>query len=225
MRSSSWTSQTKTWKSSCKLENRYWDHISIVVSTLPTRSTLLLYVLHKLFNKNNTKVSYGRMENMAQVIKRHNNKILNQDQMTNEKQCNCRRKNECPLKRSCLKKNLVYQATVTSNNQNAKKVYIGMTEGEFKTRFNNHTMSFKHKKHSTSTAFSKYIWELKEKNENYNIEWSILKHAKSYTSGNKSCNLCTTEKLFILNADKRFLLNKRSELVSKCRHSSKFLYK
>ena len=100
-----------------------------------------------------------------------------------------------------------------------------MTEGEFKTRFNNHIYSFNHKKHATSTALSRYIWDLKNKNENYSIEWSILKHARPYTSGGNSCNLCTTEKLLILNADKRFLLNKRSELVTKCRHAANFLCK
>ena len=34
--------------------------------------------------------------------------------------------------------------------------------------------------------------------------------------------LCITEKLHILKADKSYLLNKRSELISKCRHENKF---
>ena len=37
--------------------------------------------------------------------------------------------------------------------------------------------------------------------------------------------LCLTEKMFILQADKKNLLNKRSKLVSKCRHINKFLLK
>ena len=94
------------------------------------------------------------------------------------------------------------------------KTYISMTENEFKFRFNNHKMSFKHKKHATKTALSKYIWDLKEKHCAYSINWSILK--LSCNSGSNNCNLC------ILNADKLFLLNKRSELISKCRHDNKF---
>ena len=64
---------------------------------------------------------------------------------------------------------------------------------------------------------------LKEKhNCAYSINWSILKHAKPCNSGSNNCNLCTTEKLCILNIDKRFLLNERSELISRCRHDNKF---
>ena len=136
-----------------------------------------------------------------------------------------RNQNECRLMGSCGKKSLVYQATITSNNHTVKKNYIGMTEGSFKTRFNNHMLSFNHRKYSTKTTLSKYIWKLKDNYEDYNIKWSILSHATTYTSGSRSCNLCVMEKLFILNANKRFLLNKRSELVSKCRHVNKFLYK
>ena len=44
----------------------------------------------------------------------------------------------------------------------ATKTYIGMTEGEFKTRFYYHKQSFNNKKYASSTALSKYIWELKE---------------------------------------------------------------
>ena len=72
------------------------------------------------------------------------------------------------------------------------KLYIGMTEDEFKTRFNNHKLSFKHKKHSTKIALSKNIWDLKENQHDYLIKWSILKHAKAYHSGSKICNLYIT---------------------------------
>lgn len=184
--------------------------------------------LHKIFNRGNIKVSYSCMNNMASIIKRHNNKILRPTNTPPEpkKICNCRKKDDCPLDGACLTQSLVYQATVvTKANQTDKKIYIGMTENEFKTRYNNHKTSFKHRKHSTMTALSKHIWELKEKQQEYEIQWSILKHANAFQSGSKTCNLCLTEKLCILYADKRFLLNKRSELVSKCRHQNKFLCK
>ena len=57
-----------------------------------------------------------------------------------------------------------------------------------------------------NAALSKYIWDLKDNHCAYSINWSILNHAKPCNN----CNLCPTEKLCILNADKRYILNKRS---------------
>ena len=90
-----------------------------------------------------------------------------------------------------------------------------MTEREFKTRFRNHEQSFRNKKYATSTVLSKYIRELKEKDINYSIKWSILKRASAYKSGVKQCNLCLAEKLCILKAGTNNL-NKRTELLTKC---------
>ena len=74
---------------------------------------------------------------------------------------------------------------------------------------------------SNSTTLSKYIWELKDNGKEFNIKWSILKHAKVYTAGSKTYSSRLGKKLCILNADKRNLFNKRSELISKCRHLNK----
>ena len=72
------------------------------------------------------------------------------------------------------------QATVTTNNTNDTKHYIGMTATTFKERYANHTSPFRHKKDSNKTELSKHIWKLKENNQDYTIKWSILKHAISY---------------------------------------------
>ena len=125
-----------------------------------------------------------------------------------EKNCNCRVKPNCPLDGACLTRNLVYKATVFPENQEPN-TYIGMTEGEFKTRFRNHQQSFNNKKYALSTVLSKYIWELKEAKTKYTIKWSILKRANAYRSGGKQCNLCLAEKLCILKAGKH-TLNKRT---------------
>ena len=77
-------------------------------------------------------------------------------------------------------------------------------------------------KHSHSTCLSKYIWELKDKGTDHEIKWSIIKRAKPYSGKPSRCNLCLAEKLCLLTADKSVLLNKRSELVTKCRHENKF---
>ena len=83
----------------------------------------------------------------------------------------------------------MYKATVTTN-IGQPKIYIGSTEHSFKTRFNNHKISLKYRKHSHSTCISKYIWELKDKGTDHEIKWSIIKRAKPY-SGKPSRNLCT----------------------------------
>ena len=117
--------------------------------------------LHKIFNRNNLKVSYSCTTNMANIIKSHNQKILNENnEASDKKKCNCRSKNLCPLDGACLTKNIIYEATVTTSSGNAM-TYIGMTEHEFKTRYNNHKLSFKDRKHSHATVLSKHIWKLK----------------------------------------------------------------
>ena len=69
---------------------------------------------------------------------------------------------------------------------------------------------------------SKYVWHLKENNTDYTIKWSIIKNSISYTGGSKRCNLCLEEKLCILKEKSKYLLNKRSEIVSACHHKNKF---
>ena len=175
--------------------------------------------LHKIFNRNNVKVSYSCMPNMATIIKAHNATISNSETKPTQKPCNCRQKDTCPLNGECQTENIVYQATVHGKQT---KVYIGLTENNFKQRYANHKQSFKHEKHENSTELSKHIWKLKRNNEPFSISWSISKTAQAYTNKTKRCNLCLTEKLTIIKADKSSTLNKRTELISKCRHENKF---
>ena len=100
-------------------------------------------------------------------------------------------------------------------------IYIYM-ESSFKSRFRNHKMSFNNGKYSSSTTLSTHIWKLKKTNTKHKVQWSIIKCASAFRSGAKQCNLCLAEKLCILKADKQSLLNKSSELLSKCRHRNKF---
>ena len=62
---------------------------------------------------------------------------------------------------------VVYKAAVTITPDEAR-VYIGMMEHSFKTRFDNHKVSFKPCKHSLDTVLSPLLAEVshdKEKNE------------------------------------------------------------
>ena len=137
-----------------------------------------------------------------------------------KRSCNCRVKDNCPLDEKCLHKCIVYQAVITNNEC---KEYFETVEGEFKLRYNNHTMLFRHKKHVKETELSKYLQKLKEENADYNLQQSIKANASPYKCGTRKCDLCLTEKMIIAGSDPKKLLNKQPELVSKCRHRNKFL--
>ena len=116
---------------------------------------------------------------------------------------------------------MVYEAKVSTYNN--FKLYYGTCEGEFKSRSNNHTKSFRDR--GNETELSKYIWQLKDESKSYNISWSIFMYATPYKCGTRRCDLCLTEKYVIARADQEHLLNKRTEIISKCRHRNKYLIK
>ena len=97
-----------------------------------------------------------------------------------------------------------------------------LAKKNFKERYNNHTATFRNRSKEKSTELSKYIWELKNCNLNYGLKWSIACKVHPYTGGTRKCDLCLTEKLTIMKADLKSLLNMRDEFVSKCRHMNKF---
>ena len=76
---------------------------------------------HKIFNKNNIKVSYSCMDHMEKLIKKHNNNLLRKHG-TSKRNCNCRANNTCPLDGKCLSSNIAYSAEVLiGNNQHGDK--------------------------------------------------------------------------------------------------------
>ena len=176
---------------------------------------------HKIFNKNTVKISYSCSTNVGNIIKGHNSKILNADKTPTQRPCNCRNKELCPMNGECLATTIIYKADIKYDN--FVKTYYGQCEGEFKTRFNNHTKSFRHEKHRNDTELSKLVWKLKDENKDYSLNWSIAARASPYKNGAKYCDLCVTEKVIIVRSEPRGLINKRTELVSKCRHRNKFL--
>ena len=176
---------------------------------------------HSLFNKNNVKVSYSCRDNMQSIINKHNKKVCSIDTKPNSQdQCNCRDKDQCPIDNKCLTSVVIYNARVTTDD--TTKNYIGLTEGKFKQRFTQHKHSFRHRSHMNSTELSKYIWQLRDSKKDFNIKWTIICRVRPYSNITKRCDLCTTEKLMIINSKPDELLNKRSELISKCRHENKF---
>ncbi len=140
---------------------------------------------------------------------------------TDQRSCNCRDNTNCPLDGKCLESSLVYEATLTTEQDSSK--YIGLTEGTFKTRYNGHQQSFNHEKYRHSTELSKKAWSLKDVNKEFKISWAVRKKAHAFSGGPGECDLCLTEKLFILTDTSKNFLNTRKELVSKCRHKNKHL--
>ena len=178
--------------------------------------------LHKYFNRSKVKVSYCTMTNMKKQINRHNAKIL-RDKVDDldARTCNCRGGRECPLNGQCLQKSVVYQANVDC--RNTVKTYYGLTENTFKARWNNHQSNLRNTEQSHKTSLSSYVWKCKNDHLEPKITWSIKAKAYALSSGGKQCDLCLTEKLTILMADPKSTLNKRDEIMAKCKHKRKYI--
>ncbi len=143
----------------------------------------------------------------------------NKTQLDNK--CNCKSRDKCPLPGKCLTKSIVYQATVSTNDNKPDQTYVGLTSNSFKTRFVNHKTSFFYIKKKHATELSNHIWQLTDKK--IKIKWEIIKQASPYSNTSNRCNLCLWEKYFIICHQSLATLNKRNELVSSCRHANKFL--
>ena len=160
---------------------------------------------------------------MSAIISTHNKSILAKSTDQSEPlPCNCR--NTCPMDRTrdCRLSNVVYQATVTLEDESSRKEYIGISGTEFKLRYANHKQSFDNERKRDATSLSQHIWSLKENNVPFSLKWKVLSKCKPYVCGSRVCNICTTEKFQILKSDPKITLNKRTEIVGKCRHRAKF---
>ena len=131
-------------------------------------------------------------------------------------------KTDCPMDGNCLSECFIYKTSVIAT---ANKYYYGTCENTLKERYNNHKCSFRIKSREKKTELSKYVWELKEKDINYFINWDIAMKSHKYACGSRKCDLCVYEKLLIARADPNVLLSKRDEPVSKCWHRNKFILK
>ena len=164
------------------------------------------------------------MPNVATHISSHNVNMIEKSRLqTNQrpKTCNCVDKGKCPLGGNCLATSIIYQADIKPDSETAAK-YIGLCEPPFKGRYGDHKTSFCREAYKHKTELSNFVWEKKEKGQRCEINFSILKKSSPYRAGNTKCNLCLWEKLMIMKGDDT-LVNKREELVTKCRHVNKFL--
>ena len=84
---------------------------------------------------------------------------------------------------------------------------------------------FRIKNYEHKTEPSKHIWQLKCNGTEFNLKWSIAAYATPYRCGTRRWDLFVTEKYIIAQANKNNLLNKRTKLISKCRHRKKYVLK
>ena len=175
------------------------------------------HILNKVFNRKTVKVSYRNAPNMKKIISTHNQKILRNSEKPAPEGCNCT-KGPCPFGGKCQMNNLVYQATVKSENET--ETYVGLTATTFKARWSNHETGFKYSRKRTSTSLSNYIWDLKDKQKDYSIEWKMLGRAKPFSPISEICNLCTLEKWHILFTPEMATLNRKEELNNYCLHKN-----
>ena len=176
---------------------------------------------HKIFNKQNVKLSYSCMPNMGSIIGQRNKQVLLSSADTETPPCNCRNKRDCPLEGKCRIKCVIYKASVCTPNGKTMS-YYGCCETDFKARYYNHKQSLKTSSKRHQTELSRLVWQFKDKGRIPVVKWSIVCNAKPYSSGAMHCQLRLAEKLIILWADPDTTLNKRSELVAKCRHRNKY---
>ena len=180
------------------------------------------HLLYKIFNRNTVKISYSCMTSIKQKIDGHNKSTLRKRNVPS-KTCNCRQLDNCPMAGHCLKSSVAYQATVATNDNRPVQTYVGLTGNSFKTRFANHKSSFRDPNNRLSTDLSKHIWHLRDAKLEFKITWKILKQAAPFNPASNCCNLSLWEKYFIICRPDLATLNKRNELVTSCRHGSKFL--
>ena len=183
--------------------------------------------LSSIINRSTVKIAYSNTPSISQIITTHNKKILNKRKPKPQtKPCNCTRQ-ICPLPGKCREETVIYKATVKDG-----AFYVGMTQNEFKERAGGHKQSFTTEYKEHATALSSYIWDKKiNRNENDEIieprvKWNIIKKCSIYKPGSKHCDLCLSEKLFIiLNSPNPKCINKKQDIVTKCKHKNLYFYK
>ena len=172
--------------------------------------------LSKIINKHTVKISYSCMPNMRAIILKHNNKLLQDNDKPNKSGCNCR-KQACPLQENCLAENLVYEAALRHDGKTVK--YYGSTCTTFKTRWRNHTASFRNANKANDTTLAAYVWE-NGLQGSPNVTWRIVGQRKP-VAPNGECGVCLLEKTTIMKNNGPGTLNVRGEIFRRCPHRDK----
>ena len=145
--------------------------------------------LHEIFNRNSVKVSRSCTGNISQIISSQNENIF-QPNKNQEPPCNCRQKENCAMQGKCRRKNVLYKCTASTPTK-PERVYIGISEDEWKKRYQNHTKSFPNKRYKNETSLSSYIWKIKKETSQIpTLTLPIVKTVPAYSNTTKKCRLC-----------------------------------
>ena len=77
-------------------------------------------------------------------------------------------------------------------------------------------------KHKSDTELSNEFWKIKENKRSTNITWEMLGRHQAYHTSSKRCSLCLNENLKIALHRDNNMLNRQTEILSKCRHKNKY---
>ena len=111
-----------------------------------------------------------------------------------------------------------------STNKTRKNLYR-IISGWMEKRYYNHRKLFQNQRYQLETMLSCYVWEIKRAIDQISsMKWLIIKVLPGYSNITKRWQLCLYEKNAVITyPDLKNLLNKRSEIMSKCPHQRKFL--
>ena len=128
----------------------------------------------------------------------------------------------CRLNGNWQAEKIVCKATIACSERTySQNIYVGIAETTFKKRYSNHKRSFNLPAYKNDTELSKEFWKIKRRNSVPQIKWRILRKCSRFNRSSLRCNLCLNEKLEIALFKGNNILNRRTELISKCRHINK----
>ena len=127
---------------------------------------------------------------MKTIINNHNKNILEKKPLIDTLFCNCRNKKDCLLNGQYQIGEVVYESTLTSNQQIYRdKKYFGIAEESFKGRLYNHNLSFRNKFYKSDIELSKELWKIKMKNYTPKITRRIIRKCRRYNYNSRKCYL------------------------------------
>ena len=84
----------------------------------------------------------------------------------------------CPVEGQCLTPEVIYQATVTREDNGHIEKYVGLSGVPFKARYRVHKGNIRNA-NQNGTNLSTYIWELKRENVEYELKWKFIAKASA----------------------------------------------
>ena len=124
----------------------------------------------------------------------------------------------CPVQGRCLTDCVVYKATLTETVSRKSETYTGMTGNTFMDRWYGHSADMRNPGGRSKTKLSTHIWDLKDMQTDFEVEWDFLERANSFNPISKKCPLCLKEKYRIMYNRNNSSLNKHQEVFNTCRH-------